>query len=87
MSESTTNIDYKTGWLSEYFSAHRIQWDQFYPSEHTVIEALAPGVESDILDVGCGCGGLGLALRERFGVTRYEGASKSTPLPRWQRTV
>jgi SAM-dependent methyltransferase len=26
-----------------------------------------------VLDIGSGCGGLGLALRERFGVTRYTG--------------
>jgi tRNA1(Val) A37 N6-methylase TrmN6 len=25
------------------------------------------------LDIGCGCGGLGLALREKFQVTEYTG--------------
>nr|CBA31318.1 hypothetical protein Csp_F36920 [Curvibacter putative symbiont of Hydra magnipapillata] len=73
MSAQHLNIEYKTNWLSEYFSAHRVQWDQFYPSERAVIEALNLGVDSDILDVGCGCGGLGLALREHFGVAQYEG--------------
>lgn len=73
MSSSQLNIEYQTDWLSEYFSAHRVAWDQFYPSERAVIEALQPDAGSSILDVGCGCGGLGLALRERFGVTRYEG--------------
>ena len=28
---------------------------------------------TSVLDVGCGCGGLGLALAERFGVSRYTG--------------
>lgn len=78
MSAVSTNIEYKTDWLSEYFSTHRVQWGQFYPSERAVIEELAPGAGSDILDVGCGCGGLGLALRERFGVVRYEGVEINT---------
>jgi SAM-dependent methyltransferase len=38
-----------------------------------VIEALELDAKTSVLDVGCGCGGLGLALRERFGVTRYQG--------------
>ncbi len=79
MGDSNTNIEYKTAWLSEYFSAHRIQWDQFYPSERAAIEVLNLGADSNILDVGCGCGGLGLALRERFGVERYEGVEINSP--------
>jgi SAM-dependent methyltransferase len=73
MSSPNLNIEYKTDWLSEYFSAHRIQWDQFYPSERAIVESMSLGSNSSVLDVGCGCGGLGLALKERFGVTRYEG--------------
>ncbi len=38
-----------------------------------MLEALAIRAESRVLDVGCGCGGLGMALRERFGVESYEG--------------
>lgn len=38
-----------------------------------MLEALAIRADSKVLDVGCGCGGLGLALRERFGVDSYEG--------------
>jgi precorrin-6B methylase 2 len=73
MSATNVNIEYKTDWLSEYFSTHRVQWDQFYASERAVVEAMNPGPDSTILDVGCGCGGLGLALQERFGVRSYEG--------------
>jgi precorrin-6B methylase 2 len=73
MNGKNLNLEYKTEWLSQYFSTHRINWDQFYQSERAVIESLKPGPDSSILDVGCGCGGLGLALRERFGVTSYVG--------------
>ncbi len=73
MSETTRNIAYQTDWISKYFSTNRIRWDQFYPSERAVLEALTVGSDSKILDVGCGCGGLGLALRERFGIESYEG--------------
>jgi SAM-dependent methyltransferase len=38
-----------------------------------VFERLGLGPASTVLDIGCGCGGLGLALRERFGVTAYTG--------------
>ncbi|MBM3851874.1 MAG: class I SAM-dependent methyltransferase, partial [Verrucomicrobia bacterium] len=31
------------------------------------------GASAKVLDIGCGCGGLGLALREKFGVTHYTG--------------
>lgn len=73
MNSPQRNIEYQTGWLSEYFSAHRVRWDQFYASERALLEAVDPASDSSILDVGCGCGGLGLALKERFGITRYEG--------------
>ncbi len=73
MSETTRNIAYQTDWISKYFSTNRIRWDQFYPSERAVLEAMAIGADSKVLDVGCGCGGLGLVLRDRFGVDSYEG--------------
>ena len=67
------NIAYQTQDLARYFSQHRIAWDQFYVSERAVIERLQPGPGHEILDIGCGCGGLGLALRERFSVEQYCG--------------
>jgi SAM-dependent methyltransferase len=68
-----TNIAYKSDQLARYFSTHRVTWDQFYESERAVIEQLQLAERHEILDIGCGCGGLGLALRERFGVERYTG--------------
>lgn len=67
------NIAYNTGQLARYFSSNRIAWDQFYESERVIIERLQLGEASAVLDVGCGCGGLGLALKERFGVSDYTG--------------
>lgn len=69
----SSNIVYQTDQLVRYFANNRIAWPQFYESERVVIERLNPDARSRILDIGCGCGGLGLALRERFGVTDYTG--------------
>lgn len=67
------NIVYQTDQLARYFTQHRIAWHQFYASERAVIERLQLKPDHEILDIGCGCGGLGLALRDRFGVERYTG--------------
>jgi len=69
----TENIKYSTDRLERYFSRNRVRWDQFYESERVVIERIWPGGAPAMLDIGCGCGGLGLALRERFGAERYTG--------------
>jgi len=67
------NIEYQTDAIARYFATNRVCWEQFYESERRVIEALEPDASRSVLDIGCGCGGLGLALRERFGITRYKG--------------
>jgi SAM-dependent methyltransferase len=67
------NIVYTTGRLARYFAHNRVAWLQFYESERVIIEQLAMRSDAQVLDVGCGCGGLGLALRERFGVRGYTG--------------
>ncbi len=67
------NIKYGTDRLERYFSQNRVRWDQFYESERVVIERIWPGGAPVMLDIGCGCGGLGLALGERFGADRYTG--------------
>lgn len=62
--------------IKEYFSQNRIQWNQFYPSERAVIEKIWPASESvTVLDIGCGCAGLFLALEEKFGneMIKYTG--------------
>lgn len=67
------NIAYQTDQLALYFSQNRVTWPQFYESERTVITQLGLGEVDTVLDIGCGCGGLGLALRDRFGVEKYSG--------------
>lgn len=67
------NVVYRTEELSLYFSANRIAWDQFYESERVTISRLRPQKHDTVLDLGRGCGGLGLALRERFSISDYTG--------------
>ena len=67
------NINYTTLEIEKYFSTNRIKWHQFYQSEQKIIDQLNIGIDTSILDVGCGCGGLGLALKERFGNILYTG--------------
>jgi SAM-dependent methyltransferase len=67
------NIAYQTDELVRYFARNRLTWAQFYDSERVVIDALGLDHRHSILDIGCGCGGLGLTLRDRFGVENYTG--------------
>ena len=67
------NIAYQTDQISRYFSGNRVAWQQFYESERVIIDQLNLTQHHTILDIGCGCGGLGLALRDRFGVDNYTG--------------
>lgn len=67
------NIIYKSKNIEEFYGAHRTKWDEFYESERKVISKLGLHAGSAVLDIGCGCAGLGLALNERFGVTKYTG--------------
>jgi len=67
------NITYTSSAIEEFYRSNRIQWTHFYESERRIIEKIGINENFRILDVGCGCGGLGLALRERFGVNEYTG--------------
>ena len=69
----TKNIKYQTKNISDYFSQNRVSWNQFYESEKIVIEEIGIKNNDQILDIGCGCGGLGLALKEKFSVQDYTG--------------
>lgn len=73
MSETTHNIAYVTPAIEEFYRNHRVRWEQFYESERALFAELGLTADSSVLDLGCGCGGLGLALRERFGVANYTG--------------
>ena len=67
------NIAYQTEQLVRYFSRNRVTWPQFYESERVIIDGLSLDARRSVLDIGCGCGGLGLALNERHGVVSYTG--------------
>jgi SAM-dependent methyltransferase len=67
------NIAYQTDQLARYFSRNRVEWAHFYESERVIIDGLRLNPRQAVLDIGCGCGGLGLALRERYGVQNYTG--------------
>jgi SAM-dependent methyltransferase len=67
------NINYRTDELVKYFAHNRIAWEQFYESERVIIGQLNLDRHRAVLDIGCGCGGLGLTLRDRFGVRNYTG--------------
>lgn len=65
------NKHYKTNEILNYFSTNRVKWDQFYPSERKLFESIGLSSEKAVLDIGGGCGGLGLALNEKFGISSY----------------
>ena len=67
------NILYTTEKISSYFSENRIRWEEFYPSERNLFESINISSSDEVLDIGCGCGGLGLALSEKFGISSYTG--------------
>jgi SAM-dependent methyltransferase len=73
MTAASGNIEYTTPAIEAFYRQHRVRWEQFYESERVVLAELGLTAASSVLDIGCGCGGLGLALRERFGVTAYTG--------------
>ena len=77
------NIVYETNAISNYFSQNRIAFKDFYKSEKNVLEKINWFDGIKILDVGCGCGGLGLALKQEFSISNYVGVdihSKSIEL-------
>lgn len=70
-----SNIVYKTSALVEFFNTHRYQWEDFYDSEKTIMDRIMrkKSTPFSVLDVGCGCGGLGRALSDRFTLSFYKG--------------
>ena len=67
------NIAYQSPEISQHYAKHRIKWEDFYDSEKFIIEKSGIQNNHEILDIGSGCGGLGLVLKEKFGVNRYTG--------------
>jgi SAM-dependent methyltransferase len=72
-SPTPKGIAYSSPEIERYFRSNRVRWDDLYESERTVLARLNPPKETRVLDIGCGCGGLGLALLEKFGISDYTG--------------
>ena len=70
--EIKPNIKYKTVNLSEFYTTNRTTFSELYLSEQRAFEKLAPMVNLSMLDVGCGAGGLGIAL-SHMGLSNYTG--------------
>ena len=68
-------IKYKTENLVNYYSKTRKCWNEFYESERYMFDKVLSrfGASFSLLDVGCGCGGLGNALLEKFPLNYYRG--------------
>lgn len=79
------NIKYTSKELLEFYSCNRDTWDEFYPSEKWVFDKIA-GIDKkigNVLDVGCACGGLGAALKERFVLNSYTGVDINKKSIEW----
>src|SRR4030042_2689369 len=69
------NIEYKSKEIVEFYKSNRSSWEELYSSEKWVFEKISRSNKTlgDVLDVGCACGGLGIALSERFKLNSYTG--------------
>jgi SAM-dependent methyltransferase len=68
------NIVYTSQGIVELFSGYRDRWEDFYPSERWAFEKIgALKGFGKVLDVGCGMGGLGLAIAGRYSLKSYHG--------------
>lgn len=57
--------------VDKLFQVRRLKWSHYYDSERTVLGTLPLNANSRVLDIGSDPGGLGQALKERFGVGDY----------------
>lgn len=74
----TSSLKYQSPEIERYFRQHRVRWEQFYQSERVMLERIGLAPSAAVLDIGCGCGGLGLALKERFSLKDYTGIEINT---------
>ena len=69
------NRQYVSSGFVNYYSKYRMKWEEFYESEKYMFEKVFGRFNDpfSVLDAGCGCGGLGLALSEKFKLNFYKG--------------
>lgn len=79
------NIKYETDNLVNYYSKARNSWDGFYASERYMFEKVLSRFDTpfSVLDAGCGCGGLGNALAEKFPLSYYKGLDINEAEIKW----
>lgn len=75
------NIAYNSDGFSKFYSLNRHHWDEFYKSERYIMKRYMDVMSKpfSILDVGCGCGGLGEALSEKYHLSMYHGIDINLP--------
>lgn len=66
------NIKYKNENIFNFYKNNRNKWEQLYLSEKKILRATFLK-NSNILDLGCGCGGLGSILKKKFKINNYYG--------------
>ncbi len=75
MSKTLGNIVYESAAISRLFDGYRDKWDDFYLSERWAFDKIGSIKKTfgRVLDVGCGMGGLGLAISSRYPLKEYHG--------------
>ena len=81
------NIKYRSQQLLDIYTNNRQTWAEFYPSEQWVFEKISGDNKNlgNVLDVGCACGGLGVALTEKFKLNSYTGVDINDAAILWAR--
>lgn len=84
-----SNIVYSSSELAAYYSSNRNSWSGIYSSEKQAFRhaAAQKGTLGNVLDVGCGAGGLCLALGEQGLITGYTGVDIHAGAIAFARTV
>jgi len=71
----SSNIEYKTSAIEQFYKNNRIAWKDFYESERHIFDLILKhkGKFGRVLDIGCATGGLGMALSEKGEIDHYVG--------------
>lgn len=79
------NIKYANDDFVAFYSNNRRTWGEFYESERYMFDKIFSRFDEpfSLLDAGCGCGGLGNALSEKFAVKFYKGLDINEQQIKW----
>lgn len=79
------NIKYANDDFVAFYSRHRRTWNEFYESERHMFDKVFSRFDGpfSLLDAGCGCGGLGNALSEKFAIKFYKGLDINEQQIKW----